>query len=258
MEKDGHMISLEALIKLFNQLPKSEPENRRFIHRLLPEQSNDDFISEISTFFHTMEDFQSKFPESRKVLAQKGWFLDSEYPMEFSQDPSMELVQKLESNGVEWLDDHFLAFYRPKVESILQCLISRYPQKEGILEEIRFLYQNNKYNGGIVLLFTLTDGICYDYCKKNFFKKKNGVLEITNEFTTWLDFFLGPMKETCPVFANTKDLNESELEFNRHAIIHGITTTYGNELNFIKSVCLIKYVSDILENEKVLKGNIAK
>jgi len=51
-----------------------------------------------------------------------------------------------------------------------------------------------------------------------------------------------------PVYAGEKQMKKNQFlcTLNRHEVMHGISTNYGNKTNALKSISLLIYMSDIL------------
>ena len=43
-----------------------------------------------------------------------------------------------------------------------------------------------------------------------------------------------------------QDIHKFNCHLNRHEILHGINTNYGIEINSLKVISLLKYISDLL------------
>ena len=57
---------------------------------------------------------------------------------------------------------------------------------------------------------------------------------------------LSPLTETLPINASEYERQEDFEGLNRHIIMHGESLDYGTEVNGLKAISLINYISQVL------------
>ena len=100
--------------------------------------------------------------------------------------------------------------------------------------------------------------------KENFFiKDKRYLPQITSELEksaeTFLNLYLSPLQNQTPIMVREEDISNFPCKLNRHEILHGINADYGTEVNSLKVISLLKYISDLLTDldEKTLSTTSA-
>lgn len=116
-------------------------------------------------------------------------------------------------------------------------------------------YDHGHYELAIIGIFRAIDGICGDKLNEAFFIKKKSdnneyipviaddLLQVQNDF---LKIFITPILHDCPIFVHKSMVDKFPSKLNRHAAVHGRDSSYGTQENFLRSLSLLKYVSDML------------
>ena len=70
---------------------------------------------------------------------------------------------------------------------------------------------------------------------------------------TFRHALLSPLSQPLPISASKHERDESFNELNRHQVMHGESLGYGTEINSLKAISLLNYVTQVLrlddENE---------
>jgi len=66
------------------------------------------------------------------------------------------------------------------------------------------------------------------------------------------EIFMRPLMTNKPVFSHEKDLDSFPCKLNRHAILHGQDPDYGTEINSLKSISLLVYISDLVKYNRIM------
>jgi hypothetical protein len=195
-----------------------------------------------------------KTPDSLIELSRYGWYID----LEMESRVPLELSVRLKNGESDYVDNYLSEYYIQKINRIQTKLCENYPRREKILIESFDCFKRKKYYSMITLLLTQVDGFCYDKTKKLFFKNNNKLKrqkiyapEVEKEIIRMsgdiIDILLEPMKNAAIINENTKNIIHYPIKLNRHAILHGMDTNYGTELNCLRIVSLLNYINDILE-----------
>lgn len=203
--------------------------------------------STIQNLQKSMEDFPISFQESLKILANNGWFLDLQMPIPFTQ----KIADFLENGKHEEAEVILIQYFQNRLSNISENLISNHQNRSKILKSAFYAHENSLFDLSIPVFLAQADGICYETVKKYYFIKSNKKPS-TSKFvdtlntTNFRKALLYPLTETFPVSASEKERGENFNELNRHQIIHGEVFDYGTELNSLKSISLLNYISQVL------------
>ncbi|WP_319229679.1 hypothetical protein [Draconibacterium orientale] len=210
----------------------------------------DPILSEaIQNFFQETLDLYKVLPKYLKEWADLGWFLGLH-----STPGEMNTARYyLDENDIESLDEFFIEYIDENFDYFQKRIFELYPDREKIIGDALNAHSEGSYNLSIPVLLTQIDGICYEALQVYFFSKtkkqprtqkrleaiplmEGGVLEV----------LLTPMKNNIEISSNKNDSVQKENNsFNRHEIIHGISTDYGTKVNSYKTISLLYYVVDM-------------
>lgn len=252
--------ALEPTLELQKKL--SEPlknlqksfENINMIYRSMPKFENL-FLEHLETFKEIgkrLNEYAKNTPKYFLLIAQHGWFIDLESELSF---PS-KVAYEIQDENVDYANELLANYYKANVGRIFESLIKRHHNRKEILENIKSSFKEGNHILLIPAVLTQVDGICFDFTKKKFFikEKKNKkykflpevVAELEKSAGNFLEIYLSPFKNQTPIMASEKDMSKFSCKLNRHEVLHGISTDYGTEMNSLKVISLLKYVSDLL------------
>lgn len=114
-----------------------------------------------------------------------------------------------------------------------------------------------------------TDGICYEVVYQHLFMRVRGekkpstaIFVDTIASDTFRHALLSPLSQPLPISASKGERDESFNELIRHQVMHGESLVYGTEINSLKSIFLLNYVTQVLrlddEDEQCLCTNSAE
>ena len=196
-----------------------------------------------------LKEYAEKTPKHLLLIAQHGWFieLDSDFNL-----PS-DVAEEIESGEIESVDQILSEHYLNNRNRIFNELANRHPQRKDIFEQLKNGFENGDFYLTIPTLLAQVDGIAFDFTKKKFFIKDRQnnylpqvTLELENISENFLNLYLSPLQSQTPIMAREQDITKFPCRLNRHEILHGVNTTYGTQLNCLKVLSLIKYLSDLL------------
>jgi hypothetical protein len=191
-------------------------------------------------------------PEYLLLIAQHGWFID----LESASNLPLEVVNCIQNKRIDLADKLLVDYYESNIDNIFERLINRHDNRKEILKSVKSSFQSGDYNLLIPAALTQVDGICFDFTKKKFFikEKRNNkyqflpevIAEIENSAGNFLSLYLSPLQYQIPIIAREQEIGNFPCKLNRHEILHGVSTDYGTEVNSLKVISLLKYVSDLL------------
>lgn len=180
------------------------------------------------------------------ILAKYGWF----YELNGDVNSHIGIVNQIKKGNIEKVNDYLIDYYSSSFERIITSLKKRHHDRTEVFTEIEKAHNNKQFFVAIPCILSQIDGICYDMFQKYFFINDNKLPAIRNDISslsnTLLDYFLSPFNNITPIMANKKDLKLFSCSLNRHEIIHGVNKSYGTEINSLKCISLLKFVSYVL------------
>jgi hypothetical protein len=228
--------SIEHINKIVASIPKFE--NPIFEHL--------DAFKEIGK---CLKEYAEKTPEYLLLIAQNGWFIELDSDLSL---PS-QIAYEIKNDSIENANKLLIEYYSSNLDRIIKNLITRHPNRKEILNQIVASYKNGNHSVLIPCVLTQVDGICYDFTKKKFFiKEKNNkylsqiASELENSVNSFLQLYLSPLQNQTPIMVWEEDISKFPCHLNRHRILHGTSTDYGTEINSLKVISLLKYISDLL------------
>lgn len=243
-------------------------ENISKIYASIPKFENP-FLEHLETFKEIGErlrEYTKKTPEYFLLIAQHGWFVDLESELNF---PSI-VAHRIQEQKVDTANEILVDYYKTNVGRIFESMIKRHYNRKEILESIKKSYEEGNHVLLIPATLTQVDGICFDFTKKKFFikEKKNKkykflpevIAELEKSAGNFLELYLSSLQNQTPIMASEQDIGKFPCKLNRHEVLHGISTDYGTEINSLKVISLLKYVSDLLTDldKKTLSTTAAK
>ena len=99
------------------------------------------------------------------------------------------------------------------------------------------------------------DGICFDLINKQLYSKRKNIPAL-NEYAKSIasnalqSALLYPLTQPLPITASASERAEDFNELNRHQVIHGESIDYDTEINSLKAISLLSYVSCVLSQDE--------
>ncbi|MCF8307951.1 MAG: hypothetical protein K9I68_02985 [Bacteroidales bacterium] len=226
-------------------------ENINKIYASMPKFENP-FLEHLETFKEIgerLKEYAEKTPEYFLLIAQHGWFIDLESELNF---PS-KVAYHIQDNEIDTANELLVEYYKTNFDRIFDSLIKRHHNRKEILEQIKTSFEKGNHTLLIPSVLTQVDGICFDFTKRKFFikeKENNHLPQVSSELEksagNFLELYLSPLQNQTPIMVREQDISKFPCQLNRHKILHGTSTDHGTEMNSLKVISLLKYVSDLL------------
>ncbi len=243
----------KKLIDPLNQFQQSF-ENINRIYASIPKFENP-FLEQLEAFKkigERLREYAKKTPEYFLLIAQYGWFVDLESDLNFPN----QVASNLQNGNIDAANKLLIDYYKTNLDNIFESLLNRHHNRKEILESIKKSFDRGNHVLLIPAVLTQVDGICFDFTKKKFFikEKKNKkykflpevITELEKSAGNFLELYLSPLQNQTPIMVREQDIEKFPCRLNRHEILHGVSTDYGTEINSLKVISLLKYVSDLL------------
>jgi len=193
------------------------------------------------------EETQNKFKEATEITDNLAYIL-SKYGWYISSDMSWKLVLDIflavKRDDVKFINNKIKRYYSKNLTIKQDKLIKRFPDRKGIIIEAFEAHRKKMYFSSTALFLTQTDGLCQGRLFRN--KKAREIL--TNEKERRSIFNAVLLNESAiNVDTRKEDKSEYKSDLNRHAIMHGFDTKYSNEINSLKALSILCFVSDFID-----------
>ncbi|HMV07484.1 MAG TPA: hypothetical protein PKL56_11835 [Cyclobacteriaceae bacterium] len=199
-----------------------------------------------------LKDLVEGTPEVLLLLSKYGWYVESDNALTFYE----YLGLLIREERIDELDSCLSEYYSENLEAIIDNLCERHPDRSHLFRDIESGHLKKLYSLSIPSTLSQVDGISHDFFNKKFFIKdrKTYLPEISAEIIkiseSTVELLISPLTSNTPIIAREIDLHEFPIRLNRHEILHGVDKSYGTELNSLKCISLLKYLSDILTQLK--------
>lgn len=193
--------------------------------------------------FEGLRKLDKNFKISLDILADYGWYISRDMRLlDIFSHAGKALL-----NNKKGVDEAMLTYYKGSVKQIITKLIFNYPERKGILTEALECHKKKQYSASILILLSQADGIV----QGNLFKIAKDKVNLKkvlseNQSSEYLVEVLSKVRGIDSVISNKSNYKS---DLNRHEIMHGLTNDFGTELNSLKALSLISFISDLLNTQ---------
>ncbi|MBL8300273.1 MAG: hypothetical protein JNN30_18205 [Rhodanobacteraceae bacterium] len=202
---------------------------------------------EAQSVYDAMAELPSSIRAELGVLAARGWYLDPELP---ASAPA-KLREAIEAGDHDAADTALVRYFAEELPTIRNHLTAKYPKRAHIFNRAFDAHVRGEYELSVPVLLAQVDGICWDVTSFLLFKADNKRPEIAKyadhfAMNAYRHALLAPLLEMHPISASAKARPANFDGLNRHQVLHGESVTYNTEMNSLKVVSLLKYLSWVL------------
>jgi len=176
------------------------------------------------------------FLDYKSVLLKNGWFI----PYEIKVKDVMQLAFQFENNQSDQAHIFLIKYFRKKIKTIQAVLIEKYPERKEILNEAFKAHQKKMFHSSTILFLSQADGITDN---RIFIGRKFKKFTQRERSHPLVKLFDSENPLTSSFYKNKKDIDPEE-SLNRHGIVHGHILEYGSELNSLRALSLLYFVSN--------------
>jgi hypothetical protein len=175
-------------------------------------------------------------------LSNFGWYM----PPNMKLLELLELLDSIRNNDFEKKEHIIISYFKENIVNIENDLLAKNINILKLLREAFLAHREGMYYSSTILFLSQSDGLC----NANFFtnlKKRNNYLE----------------DKKSPYFVNSvllitssidKDSRQQNIKFksklNRHQIMHGLDNEFGTEINSLKSLSFLLFISCFVDRYK--------
>lgn len=206
---------------------------------------------DLNQFFAELRNKYEKFPEELRIMVSQlssiGWFISMETPI----NELFELKKCFDLKDYSKVDNYMSKNINNTIKLIRSELVENFPKRGKILQSAFNAHHDALYELSIPIFLAQADGICLELIGEKLFNKENGLPKTekkiikydSNNFETSM---LEPLRIVNPLSASEGDKRFTQIKFNRHEILHGISLDYANKINSLKSISLLYYLSSVV------------
>ena len=219
--------------ELKSELAKISAQLKENFERFIPKDFN---------FKKNYELFQNSIIK----LSENNWYPN--FDMAMSQVIQAGLY--IERGQLQEADIYLKEYFDQEIDELALQIIRKFPNREKVLNAAIKAHKEKQYYLSIPVFYSQAEGICQEITEIRFFKVKNGnpktasIVDNYNGFELTLDL-LQPLN----LISSNRQLQnfEKPLGVNRHDIMHGQSTDYGeDEFISYKALSLLIYISDVI------------
>lgn len=169
-------------------------------------------------------------------LANLGWFL----ARKILQDIPTDLLETLRSTDPTHIANIMSRYFRKKLDIIANEIIINYPERQDLLDKIFQTHKQGEYNISIPLSLIQADGISNHRFGGEVFMKRGRRIIASHSLSSHAEDLIS--NESLPIWASESNRPNKSFILNRHQIVHGESTDYGNELNSLKAISFLYWI----------------
>ncbi|RUO44493.1 hypothetical protein [Idiomarina aquatica] len=198
----------------------------------------------------SFRDLPPKIQEALLLLAQYGWYLDFNMPL-----PSLwEIKNALSSGEIDEVEEVLVEYFESQLDEIENSFNAQFPHRSHIIASAFKAHRNGDYFLSIPVLLAQTDGICKEVVDQYLFmnkdkKPRTAIYVEQVAADTYKAALLSPLAASTPIGASEHERGEGFNLLNRHMVLHGESLDYGSQVNSLKTISLVNYVSQALETD---------
>jgi hypothetical protein len=219
-------------------------------------------LEEAGRFQREFAEALERLPERTRTelshLAERGWYIDPELPASAPAD----LVDAIEEGQAQGVDDALVEYFGEKLVTIKERLLRQYPHRAAFFSKSFAAHERGDYELSIPVFLAQADGICKERTDLHMFRRKDRKPELAAyvEAAMGVDAYraalLSPLAAEHPISMSEAQRPPGFDGLNRHQILHGESLTYHTEMNSLKAVSLLSFLSWVLHFDDEQHGRV--
>jgi hypothetical protein len=205
----------------------------------LPEDLFIELNKGIEIYIENLRGFKQSnytFEQYERIFSDFGWYILYELKM---KDVPI-IVNQFENNEIDKADKILIKHFKIRLKHIENQLIQSFPERKNILTEAFYAHRKKMFFSSTILFLSQADGITENKIFMGFNFKK---FSKNNEKHPLVLLFKN--KNPLTDHFNKGDQNSMNSDcINRHGIMHGLQQNYGSELNSLKALSFLWFVSN--------------
>lgn len=177
-------------------------------------------------------------------LAGHGWYLpgsvDWDVPVLLARDEDMD-----------WgtIDAEMCELWSQELDAAQEDLLQAHPRRAALLRQAFAAHEAEQFFLSVPAFLSQADGVCFELIGEQLFAKGGNGMRLHDAITaddSISSAFLSPLATVQPIAWSSTRRSSEPGQLNRHAVLHGEDVEYGTEVNSLKALSLLSYVSSVL------------
>jgi hypothetical protein len=196
-------------------------------------------LPDVNRFF---TEYPARVKENVVALAEAEWYLDPDMAVA----DIVNFKEDLENENAETVIADLAEYFSSALDRIEAALCLNHPTRAHLLKDAFFAHRQGMYSLSIPVLFAQADGICFDLTGYYIFSRKGlGRIAKRLDPSTLERAYLEPLLRDIPVNDSSNHRRVESRKLNRHAVMHGECTDFPSEVNSLKAISFINFVSHV-------------
>jgi len=202
------------------------------------------FLTGLARFFDGLQFGSTAF---LLMLARQGWYPGASMPLDVLSEGAT-LLASAEKEGNELLAEYF----RSTLGSLESELSSRHPRHADAIRQTLQAHTAESYYVSVPSFLILAEAIAKDRGLPSPYEKQQGQKPMKDALLSRDEFraavgLLAPLLVSAPLdWSADQRKSYGNPVLNRHLILHGECSDYGTEMNSLRALSHLAYVSDVL------------
>lgn len=175
-----------------------------------------------------------------QLLSEHGWYVSSEIKLL----DILDVFKSFENDTFKEKEPIIINFYRDNLTKLESKLLIKHINRQAIIKEAFLAHKQKLYHSSTILFLSQADGLCDG-------KIFSGSLDDKNKYfkSKKSSYFINPtlLNKTAINENSSIEISNYYSELNRHKVMHGRISNYGNEINSLKAISFFCFVSDWFE-----------
>ncbi len=204
-------------------------------------------IEAIKQMRENSKNFSRETKSALRKLGEQGWYLDHDTtPAE-----TWKFARAIDNDDHDEAQKALVTHYRRRYPEIFTKLTEKHPHRAKIINQAAVAHKKKQFYLSVPVLLAQADGICKEHTGFELFKKEHGrpvtarIYDLADE-DSLRAAFLYPLSIILPILDSKEPDKADSQRLNRHEVLHGVNLQYGTEVNSLKSISLLYYITNVL------------
>ncbi len=213
----------------------------------LAARTADQVRSLVDVLDRSLRELPERYRAALTAFGEHGWYLDPYFPVA----DTFAVGEAYEQGAVDRADTYLCDWTEGQLSRIVESASKRFSHRATIITAAGDAHRQGAYVLSIPVLLSQADGICIEVTHLQLFSRRASAA-LRQHFeglvlTALARALLEPLLWELPMSASTRadDPDNSEC-FSRHAVLHGISVSYGTRPNSCRALSLLSYVTWVL------------
>ncbi len=192
----------------------------------------------LEKFAEGIRKLDAPFKKSLDLLADHGWYISKATTLGDIFENATAAIQKDTSK----IDKAMAKLFKGEQKSIHKKLVANHPDRKIILNEAFKCHSKKYYHASTTLFLSQADGIMAG--KLYLIKNDKAALKYYLSTGQYTDYLTEILTKVRGIDSFTGDIGKHNSNLNRHSVMHGLSSDFGNEVNSYKAMSLLNFVED--------------